>query len=326
MLDASHTPVYCGVSRSVSKSLAAHASVLPAAVAAHASVQPLPGASSASLQNAWREALRQHGSMPPLQTDARWTAASAATAAAFPAPDADVERWRLPHSSIPWDVLGAQLQQRGYAQLDDALPSSFVSSARRAARHLLPRLRLLPQDGRSDRSAALRLERPDALCCTLLGGAPSPQPWEVSAYDDAAALASVAALLMSASAALQPFHRCRLAPPQGLQLARYGEGGFYTRHLDNPGREASGAMDGPPGWRSADRALTCLFYLNPEWREEDGGLLRLWAPEGAPPLDVAPRGGTLLLFDSEKVPHEVQPSRAERWALSAWLPRLDAFS
>ena len=36
-------------------------------------------------------------------------------------------------------------------------------------------------------------------------------------------------------------------------------------------------------------------------------------------VDVAPTGGTLVVFDSVALPHEVLPSRGrERWAVSGW--------
>ncbi|CAN0508374.1 unnamed protein product [Ectocarpus sp. 8 AP-2014] len=58
--------------------------------------------------------------------------------------------------------------------------------------------------------------------------------------------------------------------PEGLRLARgtqgrtlklqrnAGSGGCFPLHYDNPG---------PPN----KRALTCLLYLNPSWKEGDGG-------------------------------------------------------
>jgi len=118
-----------------------------------------------------------------------------------------------------------------------------------------------------------------------------------------------------------------LAPPQSLQLAVYdGDGAFYARHVDNPGAGARGAADGPPGLRTGDRAVTAIVYLNPAWRGEDGGELRLWPPGGEEGawVDVEPRAGRLLLFDATRVEHEVRPARARRWALSAWVPRADA--
>jgi SM-20-related protein len=132
-----------------------------------------------------------------------------------------------------------------------------------------------------------------------------------------------------------------LAPPQSLQLALYdGDGSYYARHVDNPGRDAPGASDGPPGLRTGDRALTAILYFNAGWLPAHGGALRLWPPTSAADsagaaaaapaeeeqafVDVAPVAGRLLLFDASAVEHEVRPSHAARWALSAWMPRADA--
>ena len=41
-------------------------------------------------------------------------------------------------------------------------------------------------------------------------------------------------------------------------------------------------------------------------------------PPPAGPVTVAPHGGTLVLFDSVAVEHEVTPTRRERWALVGW--------
>ena len=41
--------------------------------------------------------------------------------------------------------------------------------------------------------------------------------------------------------------------------------------------------------------------------------------EGGEPGQVWPRGGTLVLFDSQAVQHEVAPSGRERWALTLWV-------
>ncbi|HVE86917.1 MAG TPA: 2OG-Fe(II) oxygenase [Myxococcales bacterium] len=90
-----------------------------------------------------------------------------------------------------------------------------------------------------------------------------------------------------------------------LQLARYpGAGEGYQRHRD--------AFTGGPG----SRRLTAICYLNPDWRPEHGGLLRLHLPEG--PVDVAPSLDRLVVFRSEVVEHQVLPVRAPRFAATAW--------
>jgi len=98
-----------------------------------------------------------------------------------------------------------------------------------------------------------------------------------------------------------------------LQLARYpGEGARYQRHRDS--------FRGQQG-----RRVTAIFYLNPGWQPAHGGSLRLH-PEGRPPIEVAPLLNTLLVFLSEEVEHEVLPSFAARYALTAWWSGSQLFS
>lgn len=89
-----------------------------------------------------------------------------------------------------------------------------------------------------------------------------------------------------------------------VQLARYpGGGAGYRRHRDAfPGR--------------SNRRVTALYYLNPAWRPEDGGLLRCHLDDR--PLDVAPVADRLVCFLSERVEHEVLPAFAPRLAVTAW--------
>lgn len=88
-----------------------------------------------------------------------------------------------------------------------------------------------------------------------------------------------------------------------VQLARYpGGGAAYARHRD--------AFQG-----SQSRVLTALCYLNPDWRPEHGGVLRLHLD---PPIDVEPRLDRLVVFLSERIEHEVLPAFAPRYAAAAW--------
>ena len=96
-----------------------------------------------------------------------------------------------------------------------------------------------------------------------------------------------------------------MAGLQGLQvqLGHYpGNGALYVRHLDAlPTKNV--------------RRVTALLYLNPRWRPEHGGHLRLHLD---PPLDVEPLLNRLVVFLSERVEHEVRPSFASRLTLTAW--------
>ncbi|MBA1272990.1 2OG-Fe(II) oxygenase [Stutzerimonas azotifigens] len=90
-------------------------------------------------------------------------------------------------------------------------------------------------------------------------------------------------------------------------FALYPPGAFYKTHLDR--------------FRDDDRrAVTTALYLNPDWQPEHGGELRMHFSD-APALDVAPTGGTLVVFLSGEVPHEVLPTRCERLSLTGWFRR-----
>ena len=87
--------------------------------------------------------------------------------------------------------------------------------------------------------------------------------------------------------------------------AIYPAGARYARHLDRS----------PAG---AERVVSLVIYLNEEWNDADGGELRLYCE---PVVDIVPRGGTLVLFRSERFEHEVRPTLAARRSLTGWFRR-----
>lgn len=89
--------------------------------------------------------------------------------------------------------------------------------------------------------------------------------------------------------------------------AHYPVGAFYKRHLDR--------------FRDDDaRAVSCVFYLNDDWQDEQGGQLRIWLDDDQT-REVAPQGGTLVCFLSDRFPHEVLPATRERWSITGWMRR-----
>lgn len=104
-----------------------------------------------------------------------------------------------------------------------------------------------------------------------------------------------------------------------LLYAYYPQGGFYRRH-----------RDAIPGSASVLREFSLLLYLNKDWTDQDGGQLRMHfdgggdeLPEGMEPnfMDVTPDGGTLVLFESDAIPHEVIDTQKERIAVIGWYNR-----
>jgi len=93
--------------------------------------------------------------------------------------------------------------------------------------------------------------------------------------------------------------------------ALYPAGASYARHRDR--------------FRDSDaRVLSSVVYLNREWQADDGGALRLHLPDGA--IDIAPVGGTIVLFLSDEIEHEVLPARRERLSIAGWFRRREVAS
>ena len=78
--------------------------------------------------------------------------------------------------------------------------------------------------------------------------------------------------------------------------------------------DASEGVD-PQG--SGKRSISFILYLNePGWRQSDGGALRIHRSGGQE--DFLPESGSLVLFDSKLVEHEVMPTRRERACIVGW--------
>lgn len=89
-------------------------------------------------------------------------------------------------------------------------------------------------------------------------------------------------------------------------FAHYSAGSFYKRHLD--------AFKG-----EANRVLSVVAYLNPDWQIDDGGELVLYNNEyDLEGLKVVPALGTLAIFLSEEFPHEVLPAQRDRYSIAGW--------
>ncbi|XP_078344309.1 prolyl hydroxylase EGLN3-like isoform X2 [Oculina patagonica] len=86
-----------------------------------------------------------------------------------------------------------------------------------------------------------------------------------------------------------------------------GQGTGYKKHIDNPNQDG--------------RCITTLYYLNPGWTEEKGGMLKLYPggcdEDGA--VKILPKLDRLLLFWSDRRnPHKVEPSHDVRYAITLW--------
>lgn len=94
--------------------------------------------------------------------------------------------------------------------------------------------------------------------------------------------------------------------------ARYQPGHGYARHRD-------AFLD------DGHRLVSTVFYLNPAWQPDDGGVLRLYlsAADGEATVDILPTGGTLVLLKSQEIEHAVLAPRRCRDSLTGWLRTRD---
>jgi SM-20-related protein len=93
-----------------------------------------------------------------------------------------------------------------------------------------------------------------------------------------------------------------------IHYASYPLGTFYMRHLDKF-RNDSG------------RKLSFICYLNQNWQADNGGELVLYLPDKK--KIVLPIGGRLVVFESDKIEHEVLIANRERRSLTGWLRNID---
>jgi SM-20-related protein len=107
-------------------------------------------------------------------------------------------------------------------------------------------------------------------------------------------------------------------------FSHYSEGSFYKRHKD--------AFKGED-----NRVLSVVVYLNENWLDSDGGELVIYNNQSSGKVitdnsttfdgstivqehkfTVKPSFGSVVVFLSEKFPHEVLPAKRDRYAIAGW--------
>jgi SM-20-related protein len=89
-------------------------------------------------------------------------------------------------------------------------------------------------------------------------------------------------------------------------LASYDAGAYYGKHVDR--------------FRDDDRrTISMVLYLNPDWLEADGGLLKMSTDVGE--QTFLPEAGSMVCFMSDRIEHEVTLSHRQRWSIAAWFKR-----
>lgn len=89
-----------------------------------------------------------------------------------------------------------------------------------------------------------------------------------------------------------------------VHMTIYPPGSYYKRHLDQFKKDDH-------------RKLSVICYLNENWKEEEGGQLRIYLPEKN--MDVLPIAGRLVCFRSDQLEHEVLAATRPRLSLTGWI-------
>ncbi len=85
----------------------------------------------------------------------------------------------------------------------------------------------------------------------------------------------------------------------------YKPDGFYKQHYD--------AFKG-----KSNRVLSLIVYLNYEWIAVNAGELVLHINNSEELISVKPEFGTLVVFLSEEIPHEVLATTVDRHSIAGW--------
>lgn len=185
-------------------------------------------------------------------------------------------------------IIADGLRRDGYAICRGALPSSHTDALSQHLMQMDGSLYHPAGIGRQQEHSRTRAVRRDEICW-IAGESPAGRAW-----------------LDWAMALQQSLNRSLLLGLFSFEshFAHYRPGAFYRRHLD--------AFRG-----EANRVLSLVAYLNPDWRPDDGGQLVLY-PGNGEPVTVLPELGTVAVFLSEEFPHEVLPARRDRYSITGW--------
>lgn len=91
----------------------------------------------------------------------------------------------------------------------------------------------------------------------------------------------------------------------GSHFAHYKVGDFYAKHLDR--------LKG-----KTNRVLTTVLYLNDVWSKDDGGEIVLFDENQHIVEKLLPKANRLIIFLSERFPHEILPAKKDRYSITGW--------
>ena len=208
----------------------------------------------------------------------------------------------------------AALMRCGWATIDNWAPAEVVEGVAAVAAASMSTRSSGGSDGVEWRTPEPRHARTDVATWLTVGQRPASDPalseQLLPRFD---ALAADLCLLMDGiHGRLEMQLACFPAARHGAPRAR------YRRHTDaNVSNRFGGAT-------SDERKVTCILYCNPAWSKASEGCLRLTRSDhdkghAGSTIDIEPLGGRLLVFLSGAIAHEVLPTEADRFAVTAWL-------
>lgn len=189
-----------------------------------------------------------------------------------------------------YQLIADELAERGWSVQEQLLPQSLVLALETECRALWQQADLTPAAvGRGGEQAVIPQIRGDYT------------RW----LDDCPPCAANTAYLALMDQLRQALNRILFLGLDSFEThyALYPPGAGYQRHLDR-------FQDNPL------RTVSVVAYLNRHWQPGDGGELRLHLDGGV--QDFAPRAGTVAVFTSADILHEVLAAGKERASLAGW--------
>jgi len=203
-----------------------------------------------------------------------------------------MELFALKHEPLE-EMIAAGLTERGYAVIDHFLPLDVCAS-------ILTELQEELQEGQFHK-AGVGKEDDYRILHTVRG--------DYIKWLEPNALQPYTRLYLEA------IERIRVALNRfcylGLQdaefhMTQYPAGTGYMKHVD--------------AFHNDDnRRISVVFYLNFDWKSEDGGRLILYPERGdQQPVEILPQVGRLAIFEST-LEHEVSPGSKKRYSITGWM-------
>ncbi|KAG0271108.1 hypothetical protein BGZ95_001139 [Linnemannia exigua] len=201
-----------------------------------------------------------------------------------------------------------QLFEQGYTVLDNVLPLSTIQSVRQWATEMF-------KSGQMDKASGKHNEEDDPFR-------------EGNARGDYTIWVSPGSKFLEVSPELKAcvdwFSRelhedltkvVHLHGQAEYQLAYYPpDSSHYERHRDSFPTDDKEDID--------QRRVTAIVYFNPDWKQGNGGELRIFdkgmGDEDEKEIDIAPLAARCVVFLSGVMDHAVMPAFEERIALTSW--------